>query len=138
MYMYTYMYMGKNYTLYIRHEQFAQEGNKGGLVNELLAKHYGDPTADFSSPTARKEVVDIPGVTTADTLGAPQPKQKTRKERFEQFKIEYADRSVVRPPHPEFGYPCCHNKSRCKHWEFDTINTEYKNQLTQETVDASF
>ena len=32
--------MGKNYTLYISHEKFADEKNKSGLVNRLLDKHY--------------------------------------------------------------------------------------------------
>ena len=41
--MYTYMYMGKNYTLYIRIDKFATEANKGGLINELLERHYGSP-----------------------------------------------------------------------------------------------
>lgn len=40
MYMYTYMYMGKNYTLYIKNNSFDKEKNKSGLVNELLAEHY--------------------------------------------------------------------------------------------------
>lgn len=32
--------MGKNYTLYINIDNFAKEGNKSGLVNQLLASHY--------------------------------------------------------------------------------------------------
>lgn len=131
--------MGKNYTLYIRHEQFASEQNKGGLVNQLLEDYYqghGSPQPEISkiaSPAANFKNL---GIKTASELEPP--KQLSREERFKQFKEEYKDRSIVRPPHPEFGYPCCHSKSRCKHWEFDSINTEYKNQLTKETVNAEF
>lgn len=34
------MYMGKNYTLYINVDKFAQEDNKSGLINSLLLDHY--------------------------------------------------------------------------------------------------
>ena len=34
------MYMGKNYTVYIKHDELADEDNKSGLINDLLSKYY--------------------------------------------------------------------------------------------------
>jgi len=56
MYTYTYMYMGKNYTLYVNVEQFGQESNKSGLVNSLLEKHYGGTRVLNSKKTVSKGV----------------------------------------------------------------------------------
>jgi hypothetical protein len=46
--------MGKNYTLYIKDQQFDKETNKSGLVNELLLRHYrgksGEKPKEIVSP----------------------------------------------------------------------------------------
>jgi hypothetical protein len=49
------MYMGKNYTLYINVDRFAQEDNKSGLVNGLLYKHYGGTPALDEDKVAHKD-----------------------------------------------------------------------------------
>lgn len=51
--MYNYKHMGKNYTLYINQEPFADEENKSGLINALLAQYYRQ-TRKADEPTATK------------------------------------------------------------------------------------
>ena len=58
--MYTYMYMGKNYTLYIKDQRLDDEKNKSGLINDLLAQHYeGLPAHEFGEERTVKERVAI-------------------------------------------------------------------------------
>jgi hypothetical protein len=49
--MYTYMYMGKNYTLYINQTQFETESNKSGLINKLLLKYYSGAIIEVEKST---------------------------------------------------------------------------------------
>lgn len=42
--------MGRNYTIYIKHDAFDTEPNKSGLVNQLLKKHYFDNTTKETDP----------------------------------------------------------------------------------------
>lgn len=126
--------------IHIRKENeliWEQIPNKSEWVNnQLKGDSVGTPSAENSkigSPAANFKNLEIKTASELET-----PKRLTREERFQQFLEDYKDRTIVRPPHPEFGYPCCHSKNRCKHWEFDSINTEYKNQLTLEIIDASF
>lgn len=51
------MYMGRNYTLYVNVEQFADEANKSGLINRLLSEHY-NVSKTASKPSANKPTVD--------------------------------------------------------------------------------
>jgi hypothetical protein len=46
--------MGKNYTLYINQEPFANEENKSGLVNALLAQYYAQTQGESAKPEAQE------------------------------------------------------------------------------------
>lgn len=130
-----------NQTIYFRKETweyFQHEADKSKLVNELLQAHYSGSPAPGISPPSKPDapnLEEIPGITTAAKIASPTAKEE--KETFDDFLRDYSQPGV-RPPHPIWGYPCCHKKNRCKHWEFDEINTSYKNTLTNEIVDASF
>ena len=51
---------------------------------------------------------------------------------FRQFLKDYSEPGV-KPPHPEYGYPCCHKDAPCKHWIWS--DGVYKNTLTGKTRD---
>lgn len=58
MYTYTYMYMGKNFTLYINVPQFETEDNKSGLVSKLLLEHYQESKSTKVVQRTKRVVVD--------------------------------------------------------------------------------
>lgn len=52
---------------------------------------------------------------------------------FEAFLAEYSVPNQKKPPHPKYGYPCCHEDKPCRHWQWDTSTGEgYVNTLTGE------
>ena len=57
------------------------------------------------------------------------------KESFEQFLEDYS-KPGTRPPHPIYGYPCCHKEAPCKHWAWDELQSIWTNTLTGDTRDA--
>jgi len=64
----------------------------------------------------------------------PQTKQKSPDD-FDEFMKLYSTPGV-KPPHPIYGYPCCHDEAPCKHWAFDETEALWINTLTKETKDA--
>lgn len=54
---------------------------------------------------------------------------------FKQFQKDYSQPGV-RPPHPVYGYPCCHKATPCKHWHYRELEGDWYNELTKETKDA--
>lgn len=54
---------------------------------------------------------------------------------FNQFKKDYS-LPGVRPPHPIYGYPCCHKEIPCKHWHHRELEGDWDNELTKETKEA--
>ena len=139
--------------IYIRKgnwEQFNQESNKSDLINSLLSKHYNgrvdsefdhlpDATivnvleagrqADKEATAYHKSALNIPGVVKGSDFV---PKEK---DPFKQFLKDYSQPGT-RPPHPEYGYPCCHKASPCRHWAYDEVESHWVNELTKETKDA--
>lgn len=55
---------------------------------------------------------------------------------FEQFLVDYSVKGVVKPPHPVYGYPCCHNESPCKHWAYNDLDGNWVNSLTKQTKEV--
>lgn len=49
---------------------------------------------------------------------------------LEQFLQDYSDPTQKKPPHPTYGYPCCHNPTPCKHWQWSTDHAQWVNTLT--------
>ena len=106
--------MAKKYLLYIHHPNFATEQDKSKLVNQLLADYYDGPLAKIVQKyeTIAEGKPDIPIVPTVNSAFTP------------------------KPPDPNTGYPCCLNKSPCKHWSWNGDTLVWVNSITGNTREA--
>ena len=59
--------MGKNYTLYIKNDNFANESNKGGLVNKLLEDYYAGSSLEKIMSSTPGPSVNVVNVSTSRT-----------------------------------------------------------------------
>lgn len=104
-------------TVYIRNEDmeaWKKVPHKSQLIHEAIIGYTGHAT--------------VPGVTTADKL------QEEGLDEFDKFMLDYS-KPGKRPPHPKYGYPCCHGKTPCKHWQWGGDEGAWVNSLTGETKD---
>jgi len=93
--------MGKNYTLYINQLEFADEDNKSGLVNMLLARHY----AQTHNPV--KDIVE---------KAAP--------------KVESQWAEVGAKIQPNAEQFCCSKNTPCRHWQWNYDKEAYVNSIS--------
>lgn len=107
-----------NQTIYFQKkiwELFKDEPDKSKVINQLLENYY----------TGR-----VDAVPTEREVENEQPKDD-----HDKFLKDYSQPGV-KPPHPEFGYPCCHKKTPCKHWVYNELDGVWFNELTKETREA--
>lgn len=100
-------------------------------INALLAN-----SGDTSEYGKTREINNEPYVTVLSEE-LPEVVDVRETKAFKQFLIDYKYTGVPKPPHPDWGYPCCwDNKKRCQHWDFDAISGNYINKLTSEVIEA--
>lgn len=119
--------MSKKYLLYIHHPNFQLEKKKSELVNKLLDAHYDSKLTPAQTPKPAEPVL----VARPNTGFKPETE-----ETVDEFLERYSDPSQKKPPHPVYGYPCCHNEAKCKHWQYNQNIAQWVNQLTGITEDA--
>lgn len=106
-----------------------------GLVNHLLDAHrINIPPIELaynplSKTVAGKPVAEV--LITEPTYSGFDTSYRQTPE-FKEFLVKYGTPGT-KPPHPEFGYPCCHKDAPCKHWVWS--DGVYKNTLTGKTRD---
>lgn len=106
-----------NITTYIRKED---EDKWNAIPNKSLWLHH--------ALNGTAQLAELPTVLTDE-------KPDNMDDPFEQFLKDYS-LPGTKPPHPEYGYPCCHKDSPCKHWQWDGVIGAYVNQLTKKEREA--
>lgn len=100
--------------------------NKSEWINTILAN--SSDTSDYGRR------IDTPVGETVSVLSEEVP-EKEDDPNYKQFQKDYSQPGI-RPPHPVYGYPCCHKEIPCKHWHYREIEGDWYNELTKEAKDA--
>ena len=91
--------------------------NKAEWINTILSN-----STDTSNYGRKIDTPVGPAVTVLS--------EEVPQDNFKQFLRDYSEVGVKKAPHPIYGYPCCHKKSPCKHWQWDELTSEWVNELT--------
>lgn len=97
--------------------------NKSEWINAILKN------ADDTSAWGKTVETPVGPAVTVLTDSLPE-KPINEEKALQQFFLDYSDPSQKKPPHPIFGYPCCHNPTPCKHWTWSTEHAQWVNTLT--------
>lgn len=63
----------------------------------------------------------------------PEQSKAYKKMSPDEVTINTTPNFVPKPPDPETGYPCCTRPKPCKHWQWDDVETVWRNELTGKT-----
>lgn len=111
--------------------------NKSKWINTLLA--HSDNTSEYGAVKQTPVGPVIPVLSETLDIGADYEEDVSVRDlpAFKQFLMDYKFTGTHKPPHPDWGYPCCWDENkRCQHWEFDDVNSRYVNKFTHEVVDV--
>jgi hypothetical protein len=103
--------------------------NRSQFIEDLIlqrSKPISKPVEDYLIEMVDKIYGRLDTPLPSISVGTPAPSDP-----FKQFLSDYS-KPGVKPPHPEYGYPCCHD-GRCKHWDFDEVSGVWINRLTKQT-----